>query len=195
MQMQKKERFLLLVLLVGVLLAGSVYLYGGKPQPSAVSAQDGQKTVAVNTPRAAQNVEGSIKVHVKGEVNHPGVYQLPADSRVSDGIDAAGGANPSGEVNKLNLAAQLKDGQELVVPSNKAVDEAKKTEAGSGKLNLNAATAEELDKLPGIGSTRAQAIVEYRETQGRFLEIDDLKKVPGFGQKLVDQIREKVMVQ
>ncbi|PWK16013.1 ComEA family DNA-binding protein [Tumebacillus permanentifrigoris] len=187
----KKERFLLLAVLAGVLMAGSVYLYGGKPQveqapPTATTVAD-----AAAKPEPGQ----AVRVHVKGEVNTPGVYQLPADSRVIDAVQAAGGAKSDADTDKLNMAAVLKDGGEVVVPKSGAEPVASAPKSSTGKLNLNQATAEELDKLPGIGSTRAQAIVQYRDNEGRFLSIDDLKKVPGFGVKLIDQIRDKVTVE
>lgn len=184
----KKERFLLLLVLAGVLMAGSVYLYGGKPRseepiPPAVEA--------ATKPEQGQ----SIRIHVKGEVNAPGVYQLPADSRVIDAVQAAGGAKADGDVNKLNMAAPLKDGGEVVVPKSGEEGITAPVGKADGKLNLNTATVAELDKLPGIGSVRAEAIVQYREREGRFLQVDDLKKIPGFGTKLVDQIRDKVTVE
>jgi competence protein ComEA len=188
----KKERFLLLAVLAGVLMAGSVYLYGGKPRAEQASPAQTPAAEAAAKPEAGQ----SLRVHVKGEVNTPGVYQLPADSRVVDAVQAAGGAKADGDVNKLNLAAPLKDGGEVVVPKSGAdAAAAPAGKSADGKLNLNAATAEELDKLPGIGSTRAQAIVQTRENEGRFHSVDDLKKVPGFGVKLIDQIRDKVTVE
>jgi competence protein ComEA len=192
--LQKKERLLMLILLIGILLAGSVYLYGGKP--------NAEKTVPLTTEQASvppgqQQAVGSIKVHVKGEVNRPGVYQIPADSRVVDAVEAAGGAKPSADIHALNLAAALRDGAEVTVPMSGAAEQQRAAAAKqhAGKLNLNTATADELDKLPGIGSTRAQAIVEYRNSNGRFLQVDDLKNVPGFGVKLVEQVRESVYVE
>lgn len=192
MVVQKKERKLLLVLMVGLLIAGGVYVYGGKKE--SVQVASGVTSVPVEPKTAAM-----IKVHVKGEVNQPGVYQLPADSRMIDAIQAAGGAKAGVNVDQLNLAALLTDGGEVVVATTgqqeKDGGNAGVAVAADGKVNLNTATVEELDKLPGIGSTRAKAIVQYREEQGRFLQVDDLKNVPGFGMKLVDQVRDKVKVQ
>lgn len=190
--MQRKERFLMLTLLVGILLAGSVYLYGGKPNQELMVPVTADRTDLSGQKEAAV----MIKVHVKGEVNRPGVYQIPADSRVIDAVEAAGGAKDSADVNELNLAAVLSDGIEIVVPQTGAAAKEQSAAQGeqSGKINLNTATADELDKLPGIGSTRAQAIVDYRQSNGRFLTVDDLKNVPGFGVKLVDQVRGSVFV-
>ena len=196
MQMQKKERRLLLILLVGILMAGGVYLYGGKPahQEQTVQQKEGQVTAVSPEVQGNQQL---IKVHVKGEVNQPGVYQLPGDSRINDAIQAAGGAKSGADVEQLNLAAPVADGAEVVVPQKGEAAEqaAVPSSAKDAKVNINTATAEELDKLPGIGSTRAQAIVDYRKEQGRFLQVEDLRKVQGIGVKLFDQIKEKVTVQ
>ncbi|MBL0387315.1 helix-hairpin-helix domain-containing protein [Tumebacillus sp. ITR2] len=194
----KKERFLLLAVLAGVLMAGSVYLYGGKPKAQEATVPIAEATSKEQVP-AQQQAGQSVRVDVKGEVNTPGVYQLPADSRTIDAVQAAGGAKSDGDLAKLNMAAPLKDGTEVVVPKMGA-QEGKKdsttqsSAAEDGKLNLNTASVADLDKLPGIGSARAEAIIKYREDQGNFLTVDDLRKIPGFGVKLVDQIRDRVTV-
>jgi len=192
--MRKKERTLLLVFLVAILMAGSVYLYGGK-RGQEVAVPREQTGVATTSEPRTQEQQQEIRVHVKGEVNQPGVYQIPADSRVIDAIQAAGGSKAGADLEQLNLAAVVADGSEVIVPTTGATTEAEAKPANtSGKINLNTATIEELDKLPGIGSVRAQAIIEYRQEHGRFLQIDDLKQVPGIGVKMFDQIRDKVTV-
>ena len=139
--------------------------------------------------------QSSIRVHVKGEVNQPGVFQIPADSRVIDAIQAAGGAKEQADVDQLNLAAVVADGSEVVVPGAGSTAEQSAPEpVANGKININSASTDELDKLPGIGSTRAEAIVAYRKEHGRFLQVEDLKNVPGIGVKMLDQIRDKVTV-
>lgn len=194
--MQKKERTLLLVFLVAILMAGSVYLYGGGKRGQEMPVPQEQTSVATTSEPTAQDQQQAIRVHVKGEVNQPGVYEIPADSRVIDAIQAAGGSKAQADVEQLNLAAVVADGSEVVVPAigTTTTEAGTKPAATSGKINVNTATMEELDKLPGIGSARAQAIIEYRQEHGRFLQIDDLKQVPGIGVKMFDQIRDKVTV-
>jgi competence protein ComEA len=197
MQMKKKERTLLLIFLVGILMAGSVYLYGGKPGMQQVKASDqsNAKLVEQGKETVAQNSK-AVKVHVKGAVNQPGVYQLPSDSRVIDAIEAAGGAKVDANVQQLNLASVVDDGAEVVVPSKNAGQEGSTASAqADGKVNVNSASAEALDKLPGIGSIRAKAIVDFRTEHGTFNSVDDLRNVPGIGPKLLDEIRDHVKVE
>ncbi len=122
----------------------------------------------------------SIKVHVVGAVQFPGVYQLAADARVEDGLKAAGGPDPSADISSLNLAAPLKDGQQLVIPQS-GTSSAAAPSAGSSlttqstKLDLNRASLADLDALPGIGPVTAQKLLDYRTKQGRFTSVDELK--------------------
>jgi competence protein ComEA len=196
--MQKKERTLLLVFLVAILLAGSVYLYGGKKGQDAQVPLSTANMTSTSEQQRTQTNGAMLRVHVKGEVNQPGVIQIPADSRVIDAIQAAGGSKAGADLEKLNLAAVVADGSEVIVPKAGADTEQSAAPTGStnatGKININTATVDDLDKLPGIGSTRAGAIIAYRQEHGRFLQIEDLKKVPGIGVKMFDQIRDKVTV-
>lgn len=193
--MQKKERTLLLVFLIGILLAGSVYLYGGKDDLQAARG-------IVLEQESAQPAApvGKIKVHVKGAVNTPGVYQLPADSRVIDAIEAAGGSKAGADLDGVNLAQALEDGGQVTVPAQQTEEEAAQTAQAqeaerAGKINLNTATLDQLDTLPGIGTIRAQAILDHRQSHGRFFEVDDLQDVSGLSVKLIDQFRDKVYVE
>lgn len=194
--MKKKERSLLLLVLVGLLFAGSVFLYGGKRGLQAASSGEGASGGQVAAASADVNAESKakIKVHVKGEVNLPGVYQLPEDSRVIDAIEAAGGSKGDGDVQKLNLASVVEDGAEVVVPMTGEGQSEAQSVQDDGHVDLNNATVAELDALPGIGKARAQAIVEYRTSHGHFLQIEDVKQVPGIGSKLYEQIKNQIVV-
>ena len=145
-----------------------------------------------------------IYVDVKGEVHHPGVYQMKAENRVKDLIEAAGGFTPSADDQKLNLAQLLEDQMVIVVPKkgeevNSELAQApaphKKEVGKEGKVNINTATVEELKTLKGIGEKKAEAIIEYRKKNGSFKNKEELMKVRGIGKKLYESFQERVIVQ
>jgi competence protein ComEA len=129
----------------------------------------------------------------------PGVYQLPAGSRVKDAIAAAGGAVPGGDPNALNLAAPVSDGQRVVVPRPGDVPgQAPEGEISAGapgaKVNLNTATPDELDELPGVGPVLAQRIIDHRRRRGNFSSVRQLLEVDGFGPKKFEDLKDRVTV-
>ena len=145
-----------------------------------------------------------IYVDVKGEVHHPGVYQMKAENRVKDLIEAAGGFTPLADDQKLNLAQLLEDQMVIVVPKkgeevNSELAQTptphKKEVEKEGKVNINTATVEELKTLKGIGEKKAEAIIEYRKKNGSFKNKEELMKVRGIGKKLYESFQERVIVQ
>ena len=145
-----------------------------------------------------------IYVDVKGEVHHPGVYQMKAENRVKDLIEAAGGFTPLADDQKLNLAQLLEDQMVIVVPKKgeevnselaQAPTSQKKEVGKEVKVNINTATVEELKTLKGIGEKKAEAIIEYRKQNGSFKNKEELMKVRGIGKKLYEPFQERVIVQ
>ena len=145
-----------------------------------------------------------IYVDVKGEIHHPGVYQMKAESRVKDLIEAAGGFTPLADDQKLNLAQLLEDQMVIVVPKKgeevnselaQAPTSQKKEVGKEGKVNINTATVEELKTLKGIGEKKAEAIIEYRKKNGSFKNKEELMKVRGIGKKLYESFQERVIAQ
>jgi competence protein ComEA len=133
-------------------------------------------------------------IQVDGAVTNPGVYSLQPGSRVSDAISAAGGLLPEAFGFPINMARPLKDGERLNITDQTPV--ADPAEPGSSELiDLNAATKEQLDSLPGIGETRAEAIIQYRTENGAFVTVDELRNVPGIGEDLFNEIKDLVKVQ
>ena len=150
--------------------------------------------------------EGSIWVYVCGEVATPGVYELQEGDRITHAIEAAGGLTEAAGQVYLNQAAHLTDGQRIYVPSKEEeqslteelspTDRADgQTAKDTGKVNLNTATKAELLSLNGIGESRAEAILAYREANGRFGNIEDLKKVDGIKEGIFQKIREQITVE
>ena len=140
--------------------------------------------------------EPEIFVDVTGAVNKPGVYTLTGKSRVIDAIKAAGDSAPGADLSTINLARILNDGEQIYVDSlvmnSSGQRVSKKTP--SGPININRATARQLDALDGIGPVIAARIVEYRKINGSFLSVDDLQKVSGIGAAKFAQIKSKVRI-
>jgi competence protein ComEA len=125
------------------------------------------------------------------------VYELPEGSRVIDALNAAGGPKRGAELSELNLAAPLTDGQQIVVSRTSAVEApaaAAATSATSALVNVNTASAEELDTLPGIGEVLAAAILQYREEHGPFTSVDQLVDVSGIGEVTLEELRDLVTI-
>lgn len=141
-----------------------------------------------------------LLVHVAGAVVEPGVYQLVGDARVRDAIVAAGGPTATADWNALNLAASISDGVKVYVPNvgeelPPSLTVPPADPAGSiptGPIDVNAATTDELESLPGVGPATATAIVTERERNGPFLDVDDLDRVPGIGPAKIEALRELV---
>ena len=140
--------------------------------------------------------EPEIFVDVTGAVNKPGVYTLTGKSRVIDAIKAAGDSAPGADLSTINLARVLNDGEQIYVDSTSVNRDGVRVSKAvrSGPININRATARQLDALDGVGPVIAQRIVDYRKINGSFLTIDDLQKVSGIGAAKFAQIKAKVRI-
>jgi competence protein ComEA len=146
---------------------------------------------------ASPSASPPVTVHVVGDVRTPGVVHLPAGSRVVDAVKAAGGLRRGGELGGTNLARLLADGERIEVGGSDAAGSGGSggTIAGSaGPLDLNTATAEQLDTLPGVGPVTAAKILAWRSTHNRFSVVDELAEVPGIGPKTLADLRPLVRV-
>lgn len=152
---------------------------------------------------SAQSPAAMVYVHVCGMVEQPGVYGLPEGSRVYEAVEAAGGIRDGGAADYLNLAETLKDGMKLEVPSESQAEEwkaqgikpAADPEAKARHMvNLNTATREELMSLRGIGESRAEDIIRYRETYGGFQSIEDIMNVSGIKDAAFEKIKDSITV-
>lgn len=190
----KNWQLMLLALFFGIISSAVLFLVAAPPRGNAI------ELLPAPTP-------APMMVHVNGAVAQPGVYALPRDSRVVDAVQAAGGFGANADESAVNLAARLKDGDQLTIP---AIGEAASPpsssqppanrsnsipESAPGKLvNINTATSEELQTLPGIGATRAQDIIDYRQANGNFTTIEDLQKVKGIGPSTYERLKDLVTV-
>ena len=205
------------VVLVGVAVIAGVIWYrigigGGSAgassrAPAAVATTAPSTTLAERAQTAtAKGASATIAVHVAGAVNHPGVVELRQGARVIDAVEAVGGALTDGDLDRLNLAAKVTDGQRVYVAKVGQADPGAGAEPGGasgsdpvsgstdGKVNLNTATQAQLEELPGIGPTYAQAIIAERQRRGGFTSVNDLRSVRGIGDKRFAELAPLVTV-
>ena len=191
----KNALTVLLGVMAGFALAGVLFFVSRAPAGEAILLQPAP-------------TKSPLAVHVIGAVPRPGLYEFVEDARVQDAIDAAGGLLASADVSSINLAALLEDGQQLNIPYKSGQEPVEGTPSlelpnseptsaapvNTELININTATKEELDSLPGIGPTIAQRIIDYRDTNGPFNTIDDIKNVSGIGPSTFEQIKDLITV-
>lgn len=186
------------VLLALVVAIGAWFLLRTPPGPPPEDLLPVAGSSAEPAASSTSTTDASIVVvHAAGAVLQPGVYELPPGSRVTDLIDAAGGPAPDADLDRLNLAALVIDGQRVYVPKvgeptppGDVAGDAQPT----GPIDLNTATLEQLESLPGVGPATAQAIIAERDRRGGFRSVDDLLDVRGIGPAKLDAIRDLVTV-
>jgi competence protein ComEA len=191
-QWLERYRSVLFVILVVLVLAAVVLFQLLRPvaQP-----------FILNTPTPPPSPEATptprpLRVYVSGAVNRPDVYTLPPDSIVKDALMAAGGPAENADLDRINLALPVSDGQHVYVPLrgevNPPVQPPSDQRAPSTKININTADQAALDSLPGIGPVIAQRILDYRQANGPFDRIEDIMNVSGIGQGTFEKIRDLI---
>ena len=185
----------LIVVLVAVLGGAGLWYARSLPKPV---------TIAEAAPSAAQQRSASASpavmliVDVAGAVHQPGVYEFAEGDRVIDAIERAGGPMPKADLSLLNLAAPLADGTQILVPKagppGAVVPGGGAPGSAGSLLNINTASATELETLSGIGEVLAATIVEYRDQNGPFASVDDLLDVSGIGPATLEEIRDQVTI-
>ncbi len=146
-----------------------------------------------------------IKIHIAGAVVNPGIIELNQGDRISDAIDQAGGLLIEANLTNINLAEVIEDGMKIYIATNEEMEylqeesinilpKTGEVEIKDEKININTATESELDTLPGIGEVTAMKIIEHREKNGEFYEIEDLKNVSGIGESKFEEIKDKIKV-
>ena len=203
------------LLAVAVLVAvGLSFLGAASPAPKltlpraepGLAPVDGAPAPGAPAAPAPATPPITVTVHVAGQVVNPGVYAVPAGGRVADAVVAAGGTASEADVEQLNLAARLSDGERIYVPRKGEAAPAVAaspapaggaTKAGgapAGPVDLNTATAEQLEALPGVGPATSKAILAYRASHGRFRSVTELLEVPGIGPTKLEALRPLVKV-
>lgn len=193
MTLNHQQKVILIVITVAVLIIGGYAL-----SQSVASDEIVISTQVSSDTQVTFTENNQLVVYVTGAVKTEGVVKLKPASRLIDALTAAGGLKENADLSKINLAAKVKDGQKIEIPfkvSTSPPTLASNANNKSGLINVNRANAKELQKIKGIGKKMSQDIVNYREENGVFSSIDELKKVKGIGDAKLEKIRGSLCVQ
>ena len=194
---------------VAALAGGLVLLFADARSPKGVVVATPERPLTEARTPDATATPAAVAVYVSGAVDAPGVYELPSDARADDALAAAGGASPDADLERVNLAKRVSDGEHIRVPKRgdpAALDAppsqppptyaqqtgGEPSPPPDGKIDVNSADADTLETLPGIGPARAMAIIEHRQANGPFADVDDLTEVRGIGDGILDSIRDLI---
>lgn len=194
-----KVKALIVVMVIIVITTIGLYIYKTSKEEEYMYYEE---SIEANEITNEENViqEETITVHITGEIKYPGVVVLKNGDRIVDAIEAAGGETENADLDRVNLAYVLNDGDKIYIPNKNEEEEKGNTittenEIGQEKkitININTATLEELIKLPGIGEATANKIIEYRKQNGKFQNIEELKNVPGIGNSKYETLKEMI---
>ena len=160
-------------------------------------ASDESAFLTVESRTGEEDEAQAVFVHICGEVAYPGVYEVPKESRLCDVLLLAGGFTEAAAMDSVNLAGQVSDGMQVVIPSIQEVRQAaaEKARERDGLLNLNTATKTELCTLSGIGESRAAAIIAYREAHGGFSAVEEIMQVEGIKSGTYEKLKDRIYVE
>lgn len=209
---RKQKIFLSIIAIILIIFAG-IYVYFKDYSNNNIEELEVENISNEETDKENEEEKGKIKVHISGAVKNEGVIELEEGARLIDGIEKVGGFTEEAYTKDINLASILEDGMKIYVYSKKEMEEGNTIENNNNilkneivsnqgsttstkneKININKATEEELDTLPGIGESTAKKIIEYREEKGTFKNIEELKEVSGIGDAKFDKIKDLVTV-
>ena len=193
---------------VAALAGGLALLFADARSPKGVVIVTPERPLTDARTPTETATPSAIAVYVSGAVGEPGVYELPSDARADDALAAAGGASPDADLERVNLAKRVSDGEHIRVPKRgapAAIDappnqlpptyaqpDGEPSPRPAGKIDVNSAEADSLETLPGIGPARARAIIEHRQANGPFADVDDLTEVRGIGDGILESIRDLI---
>lgn len=191
----ERYRGYILITLINVIILGVVIVFLRRPpRPELIVTSPPPTATPLPTPTPPP-----VQVYVSGAVTHPDVYELPTESIVKDAIEAAGGTTSEADLDRINLALPVADGQHIYVPKQgeesppiSPPTESSSTTSGQaeGKININTASQSEIETLPGIGPSRAQGIIENRP----YDSIEDIQQVPGIGEVIFQKLKDLITV-
>ncbi|MFI6812249.1 helix-hairpin-helix domain-containing protein [Nonomuraea sp. NPDC050328] len=188
------------LILLGVVAAviAAFWLWRAQPlpEPLPVPTPNPAPSTQQQHPRTTPTPTAELIVHVTGKVRRPGVYTLPAGSRVTDALQSAGGPRPGADTSTVNLARRLTDGEQIAIgtPAAPNTPPPAAAPATTALVNINTATPDQLEQLPGVGEVLAQRIITFRDTHGGFQSVDQLREVSGIGPRTYAELKDKVQI-
>lgn len=200
--MKNFKKIIFLSIIVGVLVIYLVYHYVTNSSSEYI-----EENIYIETNNQPEE-KNKIFLHITGEVNMPGIIEIDEGARLADVIEAAGGFTENADINKVNLAYLVKDGQKINIPNVNSVDTNSYitenigeniiiediTSSSTNLVNINTATQTELETLTGIGPSTALKIIKYRKENGKFKTIEDIKNVSGVGDSKFEAIKDEICV-
>jgi len=204
--LNKKQKIIIIIIAALMLLFIGFYIINKANNSEYIELETIENEVEENTISNEETVEQEIIIHVTGAVKNQGIIKTNKGARIADAIDAAGGTTNEADLSKINLAYEVEDGEKIYVPNiNDEINaETVTQEAGENvlesnsaksiKVNINSATQTELETLSGIGPSTALKIINYREENGEFNKIEDIKNVPGIGDVKFENLKDSICV-
>lgn len=200
--MKNFKKIIFLSIIVGALIIYLIYHYATNNSSEYI-----EENIYIET-NSKPEEKDKIFLHITGEVNSPGIIEVDEGARLADAIEAAGGFTEEADINKINLAYLVKDGQKINIPNVNSVDIngyitenigeniiiEDITSSNTNLVNINTATQTELETLTGIGPSTALKIIKYREENGKFEKIEDIKNVSGIGDSKFEVIKDEICV-
>ncbi|MFO3664799.1 helix-hairpin-helix domain-containing protein [Anaerococcus sp. ENR0831] len=207
MESKNKDKIIIGLIIALAIVLGNNFVNDKSPdlldnKVSLIENEDDFNIESIDENKSQQSED--IKVHISGQINKEGVYEVKQGDRLDDLIKQAGGLSPDADSNSLNLAMKLEDQMKIYIPNKNEILNENSTNTDqlvskpdsiseNGKININTASKEELMTLPNIGDKRAQAIIEYRDTK-KFETIEEIKNVTGIGEKFYQAMQDLITV-
>lgn len=201
--MKNFEKSIFLGVIMLIIIGGIIYYNYYKENDNAEILEE----VYIENTEKIEDTEEKIIIHITGEVKNQGIIKINSNSRLIDAIEAAGGLTENADISKINLAYVVSDGQKIYIPNvNDLIEEYIDSEAGEGiivedinsskktLININTATQTELETLTGIGASTALKIINYRNENGKFKNIEEIKNVSGIGDAKYEAIKDNICV-
>lgn len=187
-EIDKKTVFKIIILAI-ILISSLIIKCTAKPDTKVIA--DDNKNKDVKT----EKIEDNIVIDISGEIKNPGIYKMKGKVRLYEIIDKAGGLKEEANINSINQARYVKDGEKIIIPSSRNSQGMDKESISNGNnlVNINTASKEELLKLPGIGEVTAEKIINYRDNNN-FTKIEDLKNVNGIGMATYNKLKDLICV-